>query len=151
LLGIHRNTLTGRLRHIEKLLGHELAGIDTQAELALALRLGPARIVDRRTGAGGCLDALLATPEVSRWADLWLAPLLESAHAALLDTVRVWLKHDTRVEPTAAALGLSVPGVRKRLGRVERLLQRSVLTGPSAAGELHLALRGLDLRRKAAR
>lgn len=148
LLGIHRNTLTGRLRHIEALLGQTLAGIGAQAELGLALRLCAARYPLPRDGADqpADLDALLTSPEAARWADLLLAPLLEDTHAALLKTVRVWLERDTRVEPTAATLELSVPGVRKRLARVEQLLQRSLLTGPSAAGELHLALRSQDLR-----
>lgn len=153
LLSIHRNTLTARLHRIESLLGHGLSGIGAQAELTLALRVSAARYAEPETAteAHAGLDTLLTSPEPARWADLWLAPLQEDAHAALLETVRVWLQRDTRVEPTAATLGLSVPGVRKRLARVEQLLQRSLLTGPSAAGDLHFALRSQDLRAAAAR
>ncbi|MEV0054352.1 helix-turn-helix domain-containing protein [Saccharopolyspora shandongensis] len=48
------------------------------------------------------------------------------------------------MENTAAELGVSVVGVRKRLLRVENLLGRSLLNGPSARYDLYLALRVLD-------
>ncbi|MGR6997705.1 helix-turn-helix domain-containing protein [Yinghuangia aomiensis] len=38
-LGIHRNTLSGRLRLVERLAGRDLARVDDRAELSLALRV----------------------------------------------------------------------------------------------------------------
>lgn len=51
---------------------------------------------------------------------------------------------EARLPDTAAALGVSVSAVRKRLGRAEQALGRSLLRGPSARHELWLAVRILD-------
>ena len=151
LLAIHRNTLGRRLRHLELLLGRNLTPLGAQAELNLALRLLRLRIArqvispaDALTDAD--LDSMLASREAAVWADLQLAPLLDPANEPLLRTVRAWLENNTLLDPAAGALGISVPGVRKRLGRVEQLLQRSLLTRPSCAGDLWLALRSQALR-----
>jgi sugar diacid utilization regulator len=138
-LRIHRNTLTGRLRLIEQLLGRELAGVRTQAETQLALQL-----LDHADGSGetASLDDLLGTPQVRRWAETQLARLRHDGEVSL-STVRTWLDNDARIEPTARALGLSAPGTRKRLERLEGVLGRSLLNGPSARHDLYFAFRAV--------
>jgi hypothetical protein len=137
-LKIHRNTLSARLRHIQELLGRPLDNIETQSRLHLALR-----VLDGPGGAGGAatLDALLGSPEVRRWAGTQLAPLRSRDSELFLKTLRLWLDNDARLEPTASELGISVSGTRKRLIRIEEILQRSLLIGPSARYDIWLALK----------
>ncbi|MEH1100016.1 helix-turn-helix domain-containing protein [Micromonospora sp. CPCC 205561] len=92
------------------------------------------------------LDRLLAAPNLRLWAYDQVAPLGADETAVGLATVRAWLRADGRLPGTAAALGISVSAVRKRLGRAEQALGRSLLRGPSARHELWLALRVLDSR-----
>ncbi|MEO3826669.1 helix-turn-helix domain-containing protein [Actinomadura sp. B10D3] len=141
LLKIHRNTLVARLRHIEGLFGRSLRDMETQAGLHLALR-----ILDGPEGDGDQLplDALLDDPVIRQWAHLQLAPLMEHEPRPYLRTLRVWLANNARIEPAASALGISVPGARKRLTRVETLLGRSLLNGPSARYDLWFALKVHD-------
>jgi sugar diacid utilization regulator len=149
-LKIHRNTLAARLRRIEGLIGHRLDDVRARGRTSLALRLldHPLR---REPGTGVeedvTLESLLDTPEVHRWAASLLAPLLRPEHAMLQATVRVWLDNNTRIEPTSSELGISVAGVRRRLARVEQLLERSLLNGPSARYDLWLALSVHDRER----
>ncbi|CAO0833484.1 hypothetical protein SMICM17S_01257 [Streptomyces microflavus] len=49
------------------------------------------------------------------------------AGPAAEETLRAWLGCEGRLGPTAAELGISVPGARKRLTRLETVLQRSLL------------------------
>jgi hypothetical protein len=143
-LKIHRNTLTARLRYIQRLLDRDLSELGTLAELHLALRL-----LDRPQpsdpGGGGevPLRELLETPEVLNWAQARLSPL-DDGDRELRHTLRAWLASNTRLDVTAAALGLSVPAARKRLVRIEGVLGRSLLNPPSARYDLALALRILD-------
>ncbi|MGK5676996.1 helix-turn-helix domain-containing protein [Micromonospora sp. URMC 106] len=90
------------------------------------------------------LDRLLATPALRLWARGQVAPLASGATPVGLATVRAWLRAEARLPDTAAALGVSVSAVRKRLGRAEQALGRSLLRGPSARHELWLAVRILD-------
>ncbi|WP_143665949.1 helix-turn-helix domain-containing protein, partial [Streptomyces griseus] len=62
---------------------------------------------------------------------------------------RTWLRCEGRLGPAAAELGISVPGARKRLTRLETVLQRSLLRPPSARYDLWLALRAHDLAAEA--
>jgi sugar diacid utilization regulator len=137
-LKIHRNTLSARLRRIEELLGHSLDDLETQASLYIALRIleGPA-------AAGGetTLDLLLDSPEVRRWAETQVSPLLGRDPELFLKTLHVWLLNDARLDATASALGISLPGVRKRLTRIEEVLERSLLNGPSVRYDMWFALR----------
>lgn len=146
-LKVHRNTLAARLRLVEELLRRDLDRVAEQAELSLALRVhGLARRHARGAAGDGrtvTLDELLGTPEVRRWAGLQLRPLDEGNRPSGLATVRTWLENDARIGPAAAALGISVPGARKRLTRVEDALERSLLQAPSAKYDLWLALRAL--------
>lgn len=140
-LKIHRNTLSARLRLIERLLGYPLRDMETRSRLYIATRIldgGP-----RTAGDQAPLDALLTGPEIHRWARAQLSPLLEDEHTTHMTTLRAWLDHDARLKPTATALGMSVPGTRKRLTRIEEILGRSLLTGPSACYDLWFALRVL--------
>ncbi|MFD8209743.1 helix-turn-helix domain-containing protein [Streptomyces sp. NPDC059695] len=157
-LGIHRNTLSARLRHIARRLDLDLDRLADQSALALALRAldspyltghtgrTPGAAPEHGTSPRHRLDDLLAQPAVSRWAGTQLQPLTASAQASpLARTLAVWLHHDAHVEATAAALSLSTTAVRKRLARAETLLQRSLLRSPSDRHELWLAHRALCL------
>ncbi|MCT2582175.1 helix-turn-helix domain-containing protein [Actinophytocola gossypii] len=140
-LKIHRNTLSARLQHIGAELDRDLTRVATQAELYLALQL-----IDERPHPGAPAEAVEFTtlfdrPEIRRWAALQLSPLLPANRRTLLTTVRAWFQHDLRTAPVAAALGISAHGLRKRLARVEELLGRALLVGPSARYDLYHALR----------
>lgn len=152
-LKIHRNTLAARVKLIGELLGLDLYRLADQAALDLALRVratpapactpGPAPYPAPGPGAGESvrgLDAILRRPAVRDWADRQLAPAV-----GFEETLRTWLRCEGRLGPTAAGLGLSVPGARKRLSRLETLLQRSLLRPPSARYDLWLALRSQEL------
>ncbi|MFF4849367.1 helix-turn-helix domain-containing protein [Streptomyces sp. NPDC001194] len=157
LLKIHRNTLAMRLRLIESVLGTDLARLPAQAELSFALRLTPGGpgvpggSPDAPPGAGAAaapadLDGVLRHPDLAAWARAHLAPLTgHEAPPGARETVRAWLRHDAHLVPAAAALGISVPGARKRLTRIEALLERSLLQSPSARHDLWLAHRAEEL------
>ncbi|WP_327733901.1 helix-turn-helix domain-containing protein [Streptomyces nojiriensis] len=160
LLKIHRNTLAARLRLIEALLGLDLARLADQAALSLALRLtsetgagagaGPGAGAGTGTGAASGaapgLDDVLRDPRLTDWARNHLSALTgPDAPPGARETVRAWLAHDAQLVPAAAALGVSVPGARKRLTRIEALLERSLLQSPSARHDLWLAHRAEDL------
>ena len=133
-LKVHRNTLTARLRLIGSLLGVDLRDVGTQATLYLALQLvGPSG------GPEVSLAELLAQPEALHWAEQQCTPL-RGSDPRLVGTLRTWLDNRARIGPTAAALGVSQSGVRKRIARVEQLIQRSLLDSPSARYDLYFAL-----------
>ncbi|MFD4277573.1 helix-turn-helix domain-containing protein [Streptomyces cyaneofuscatus] len=146
-LKIHRNTLAARLRLIGELLGLDLHRLADQAALDLALRIRatPAPVCTPEAGQcdGGAahdLDEVLRRPAVQEWALRQLAPVTGAAE----ETLRTWLRCEGRLGPTAAELGISVPGARKRLTRLETVLQRSLLRPPSARYDLWLALRARE-------
>ncbi|RVX45849.1 PucR-like helix-turn-helix protein [Nonomuraea polychroma] len=147
-LKIHRNTLSARLRHIERLLACDLHDLAMQAETQLALRLlaQPSRPDSDEPGEV-TLDALLGTPAVFHWAESYLTPL-HQGDPRLLETLQTWLKSNARLDTTASMLGLTVPAVRKRLVRVEGILSRSLLNAPSARHDIVLAFRILDAPRR---
>lgn len=141
-LKIHRNTLAARLRLIEQLLETDITrSLADQSAAWLALRLHTRHPAG--SGPVASLDTLLATPAVRTWAQAQLAPL-DSANSAT-ETVCAWLRADARLPATAAGLGISLPGARKRLTRAEEKLERSLLHAPSAKYELWLATRALGL------
>ncbi|MFG2195005.1 helix-turn-helix domain-containing protein [Streptomyces sp. NPDC048639] len=136
-LKIHRNTLAARMRLIKELLGLDLTGsLADQSAAWLALRLRAAHPLG--SGHQADLRALLDAPAAQAWAHAQLAPL-----GPATDTVRAWLRADARLPATAAGLGISLPGARKRLNRVEESLGRSLLHAPSAKYELWLAMTAL--------
>lgn len=141
-LKIHRNTLSARLKLVERLLDCDVRQIRTQATLQLAMKI--IEYPRLPSVSENSVDAILRSAAVQLWAQRQLEPLLGDDGQASLATLRTWLANDTRLDATAAALGISVPGVRKRLLRLEGALERSVLNGPSARYDLWLALRILD-------
>ncbi|MEU0128151.1 MULTISPECIES: helix-turn-helix domain-containing protein [unclassified Streptomyces] len=152
-LKIHRNTLAARLKLIGELLGLDLDRVADQAAVDLALRIRAAptpQLPGTRTGTGtggavpGELDTVLCTPGMRDWAAHQVR-LIEPAGPTGEETLRTWLRCEARLSPTAVELGISVPGARKRLGRLETLLCRSLLRTPSARYDLWLAFRALDL------
>ncbi|MGW7457445.1 helix-turn-helix domain-containing protein [Streptomyces sp. NPDC054797] len=150
LLKIHRNTLATRLRLIEAVLGLDLARLADQAALSLALRLtrgaGDPYVPGPAAATEADLDEVLRDRRLTDWARGHLRPLSgPEAPPDARTTVRAWLDHDAQLVPTAAALGISVPGARKRLTRIEALLERSLLQSPSARHDLWLAHRAEEL------
>ncbi|MFJ7492706.1 helix-turn-helix domain-containing protein [Streptomyces sp. NPDC097727] len=155
-LKIHRNTLAARLRLIGQLLGLDLNRVADQAALDLALRIRATPTVLRTVGPAGAtpasphrLDDILRGPAVQEWAAQQLRPLTASRSSRTAAdpraTLRTWLECEARLGPMAATLGISVPGARKRLARLESILQRSLLQTPSARYDLWLAFRALDV------
>ncbi|WP_406290244.1 helix-turn-helix domain-containing protein [Embleya sp. NBC_00896] len=161
-LGVHRNTLSARLRVVETLLDADLGSLSVRAELSLALRnldlpsgpgssLEPDSAEDRDPmGPVPRLRDLLALPQVLDWAEDRLRPLLHSPFSNDLDTLRTWLAHDGRIAPTAAALDISGPGLRKRLLRVEERLGLELIGSPAARIDVWIALRVYEAREPAA-
>lgn len=89
---------------------------------------------------------MLRDPRLTDWARTHLSGLSgPDAPPGARVTVRAWLAHDAQLVPAAAALGVSVPGARKRLARIEALLERSLLQSPSARYDLWLAHRAEEL------
>ncbi|WP_326701668.1 helix-turn-helix domain-containing protein [Streptomyces sp. NBC_01754] len=148
-LKIHRNTLAARLRLIGDLLGTDLNRLADQAalDLALCVRALPARHRPdgrQERAAAPDLDAVLRAPGVQSWAAQRLRQLAPAGRTAE-ETVRTWLRCEAQLGPTAAELGISVPGARKRIVRLEGVLHRSLLRAPSARYDLWLAFRAADL------
>ncbi len=147
-LKIHRNTLASRLKLVGELLGLDLNRIADQAavDLALRIRATPALHRTRREGPAVSedLDVVLRAPGVQDWAVQQLR-LLGRAGPMGEETLRTWLRCEGQLSPAAAELGISVPGARKRLTRLEALLGRSLLQAPSARYDLWLAFRTVDL------
>lgn len=157
-LKIHRNTLAARVRFVGELLGLDLHRVRDQAALDLALRIratpalprpAPARSGPEEGEAGGTLDAILGDPAVRAWAAQVLRPVTAPGTPAgggdPVATLGTWLDCEAQLAPTATALGISVPGARKRLTRLESVLRRSLLRSPSARYDLWLAFRALAL------
>ncbi|MET0237200.1 MAG: helix-turn-helix domain-containing protein [Kibdelosporangium sp.] len=140
-LKVHRNTVAARLRLVERLLDCDVREIGTQATLHLAFRvLGCPPSVGREPPPDS-MDALLRSAAVEHWALQQLAPLRTGDASPLLTTLVTWLDNNANVDATATALEISAPGVRKRLLRIEGVLRRSLVHGPSARYDLWLALR----------
>ncbi|NED79453.1 PucR family transcriptional regulator, partial [Streptomyces sp. SID11233] len=155
-LKIHRNTLAARLRLIGELLGLDLDRVADQAALDLALAVRatptlprPGRPAGDTRAPAPSLDEILRTPAVRAWAAQQLRPLGDPGGAGRTadpyTTLRTWLECEAQLGPTAEALSISVPAVRKRLTRLETVLRRSLLRTPSARYDLWLAFRALDL------
>ncbi|MEV7405536.1 helix-turn-helix domain-containing protein [Streptomyces sp. NPDC091267] len=154
-LKIHRNTLAARLRLIGELLDLDLNRVADQAALDLALCIRatptlprPGRPAGGTTAPALSLDEILRIPAVRSWAAQQLRPLGVPGAAGAADphtTLRTWLACEAQLGAAAAALEISVPGMRKRLTRLETVLQRSLLRSPSARYDLWLAFRALDI------
>ncbi|MFE9722337.1 helix-turn-helix domain-containing protein [Streptomyces sp. NPDC005794] len=147
-LKIHRNTLAARLKLVGELLGLDLNRVADQATVDLALRIRATPALHRPRAKGPTpsedLDAVLRAPGVRDWA-LQQLRLIAQAGPMGEETLRTWLRCEAQLSPAAAELGISVPGARKRLTRLEALLCRSLLQTPSARYDLWLAFRAVDL------
>lgn len=146
-LGIHRNTLAYRLRYVEHLLGLDLTPLSNRAQLLLALRLVATASETARAGGTdpadyrpASWDEMLRSAQLRAWAGPWLRPLEQPSGAVLRESVRVWLDHNARLAPTAAELGLSSPGLRKRLIRASEWLGADLIGNPAAQADLWLAM-----------
>ena len=98
---------------------------DAHAQALTALRRGTGAVTRfREVAASGVLSAL--DSEAARsLAAARLAPLREhdaSEGTALVETVRVWLEQDARIDAAATALGVHRHTVRARIGLAQRLL-----------------------------
>ncbi|MFD9428391.1 MULTISPECIES: helix-turn-helix domain-containing protein [unclassified Streptomyces] len=160
-LKIHRNTLAARLKLIGDLLGLDLGTLADLAALDLALRIRatPApRPAEPAAKAAHDLDEILRRPALQAWVSRQLRPIdtlttsgttpgtaSGAASRAAERTLRTWLACEAQLGPTAAELGISLPGTRKRLARLETVLRRSLLQAPSARYDLWLAFRARDL------
>ncbi|WP_326770083.1 helix-turn-helix domain-containing protein [Streptomyces sp. NBC_01591] len=155
-LKIHRNTLAARLRLIGELLGLDVNRVGDQAALDLALRIRATPATprkarrDKKTDRPPLgLDDILGAPAVREWAAQQLRPLTGPGTpknaADPWHTLRTWLRCEAQLAATAESLDISVPGVRKRLTRLESTLGRSLLQAPSARYDLWLAFRALDI------
>lgn len=143
-LKIHRNTLAARVRHIDGLLGVDVShSLAAQSAVWLALRLHQAPRGTAPAGHPATLDGVLSAPTAAVWARAQLRPLEQAKLTAGPETVRAWLRADARLPAAASALGISLPGARKRLTKAEDALGRSLLSAPSAKYELWLAMRAL--------
>lgn len=95
------------------------------------------------------LDRILRTPAARSWAMQQLRPLggpgPVRGPADPYTTLRTWLEHESQLGPAAAVLGISIPGMRERLPRLETVLQPSLLRAPGARYDPRLAFRALDL------
>jgi hypothetical protein len=130
IIGVHRNTVTRRVRQVFDEVGLDHDRIMHRVVLSLA-----AQIVGRY---GGDLDAapgpapdlheLLAGPALAAWAVKALSPLADDRRG-LLRTVRAWICNDCRVESTAVELGIATKTVRSHIRAAEPLLERDLITG----------------------
>ncbi len=98
---------------------------DGHAQAATALRRGAGPLTRfREIAASGVLSALDSDAARSL-AAARLAPLREhdaSEGTALVETVRVWLEQDARIDAAATQLGVHRHTVRARIGLAQRLL-----------------------------
>ncbi|MFF2619694.1 helix-turn-helix domain-containing protein [Kitasatospora sp. NPDC058046] len=131
ILGTHRNTVARRLNTAAGLLKADLQDVTQRAVLGLALELRTradrAPAVHEPTGIAQLLD----TDEVRCWALDFLEPL-NRGRRHLIETLTAWIGANTHIEATAAALDLNPATVRSHLRHAENLIQRRLVTRPSA-------------------
>jgi purine catabolism regulator len=92
--------------------------------------------------AGRGLAALLDPDATAAFAEAALAPLVAADRAGpgeLVESLRAWLAAHGQWEPAAARLGVHRHTLRKRIHRVQELLDRD-LDSPGVRAELWLAL-----------
>jgi purine catabolism regulator len=115
---------------------------DAHAQALTALRRGTEPLTRfREVAASGVLSALDSDAARSL-AAARLAPLREhdtSEGTALVETVRVWLEQDARIDAAATALGVHRHTVRARIGLAQRLLDTD-LASFAARADLWAAL-----------
>jgi sugar diacid utilization regulator len=141
LLGVHRNTVTGRVKRAADLLHLDLADIRARALLDLALQITAHRPgMPGPTGPGiTALEPLLSAPAVIASAEMMLQPL-EKDSRNLRRTLVAWLAHNTNADAAGADLDMHGQTVRNHLRRVEELLERELLGGAYEAHDIVIAL-----------
>jgi sugar diacid utilization regulator len=142
-LGIHRNTLSGRLRLVETLLDRDFGKLADRAEVLLAMRIA-ALTSDLPQDPPPRSFSPLHLPALDAWAHAGLRNLIGGTAGFDAETLRVWLRNDARLAPTADALGLTVPGARKRMLRIGGSLGLDLLHQPTAQADVWLAMRIVD-------
>ncbi|MDI2128494.1 helix-turn-helix domain-containing protein [Yinghuangia seranimata] len=148
-LYLHRSSLSARVRKVGRVLGVDLDRTGAQTMLCLALYLDslprpPVGTAPTDVPGPVSLSDLLAQPLARSWAEAVLNGVLDSPGSTNAVTLRAWLDHDCRTRPTAEALGLSVPGLRKRLARLSKRLGADVFGSPADQRELWLAVKVFD-------
>ncbi|SEG40953.1 PucR C-terminal helix-turn-helix domain-containing protein [Actinacidiphila yanglinensis] len=134
VIGVHRNTVTRRVRQVFDAVGLDQDGILDRVVLSLAAQIvarygnePPVGRDDADHGAVPDLHTLLSEPALRAWAERVLRPLADDRRD-LLRTVREWVRHGCRFEPAALSLGIAAKTVRSRIHAAELLLERD-LTG----------------------
>jgi hypothetical protein len=133
VIGVHRNTVTRRVRQVFDAVGLDQDGVLDRVVLSLAARVLARYGEDDRFGRGAGpgavavpdLHTLLSEPALRTWADKALRPLADDRRD-LLRTVREWVRHGCRFEPAAEALGVAAKTVRSRIRASELLLERDL-------------------------
>jgi len=113
------------------------------AQALTALRRGAEGVTHYADSAGSSVLAAFATDEARLIAESLLAPLRQhdaQEGAELERSLRVWLEHDTRLEPAAAALGVHRHTLRARISQAASILGGDLGSFPARA-ELWAALR----------
>ncbi|WP_295010377.1 PucR family transcriptional regulator [uncultured Microbacterium sp.] len=122
----------------------EYAGFSrAHAQALTALRRAGSGIARYADTAESSVLAAFATDEARLIAESRLAPLRRHDardHAELERSLRVWLEHDTRLEPASAALGVHRHTLRTRIAQAAAILGTDLGSFPARA-ELWAALR----------
>lgn len=138
----HIATRTGV--HIGVSAPEEYTGFSrAHAQALTALRRAGEGVTRYPDGAESSVLAAFATDEARLIAESLLAPLRlhDTQEGAELErSLRVWLEHDTRLEPAAAALGVHRHTLRTRIAQAAAILDADLGSFPARA-ELWAALR----------
>ncbi|MFF3908530.1 helix-turn-helix domain-containing protein [Streptomyces sp. NPDC001848] len=125
-LGIHRNTLRGRLSRAGSLLGLELNSVNNRILLLLAFNILALPAPDDFTlePAPDFAELIVAAGDtVQEWAERRLRKLhSDPQNRDLLTTVCAWLENDLSIPATAQALGVSDPTVRNHIKAASKQL-----------------------------
>ncbi|WP_225847239.1 helix-turn-helix domain-containing protein [Streptomyces sp. HPF1205] len=131
LSGLHRNTVERRVTAIGAMLDMDITQLIDRLKLDLALR-----IMDLHGGEAPpegpvpTWEELLATPELFRWAEEYLAPLKEE----LRETLEAWIDVNQSASLAAGRLGIGQKTVRARLRRASATLQQPLIPHSAGAG-----------------
>ncbi|MFJ4503190.1 helix-turn-helix domain-containing protein [Streptomyces sp. NPDC088864] len=146
ILGIHRNTLSRRVRGMLRATGLDPDRALDRVTLSLALQIHALHGPAPTAGAVPPLAGLFAGERVTAWAAAALAPLRQAATdrrttdgETLLRTLRVWAALDFRVDAAARETGLYPATVRSHIraaeGQLGWMLLSALPTGHLATDE----------------
>jgi hypothetical protein len=139
VMGVHRNTVTRRVRQVFDAVGLDQDAILDRVVLSLAAQIvarhGTGAMAGRDPADVPDLHTLLGEPPLRAWAEKVLRPLADDRRD-LLRTVREWVRHGCRYEPAAASLGVAAKTVRSRIRAAEPLLEQDLIDElPRVPGE----------------